>query len=52
LWVLNLKCGAVEEWRKQYDQVKNEVALHGVKKERNILHTIKQRKATLIGHIL
>jgi hypothetical protein len=52
LWVLNLKCGVLEEWRKQSDCVKNEVALHRVKKERNILHTIKQRKATWIGHIL
>ena len=47
-----LKCGALEEWRNQSDRVKNEVALHAVKKERNILHTIKQRKATWIGHIL
>jgi hypothetical protein len=26
--------------------------LHGVKKERIILHTMKRRKANLIGHIL
>jgi hypothetical protein len=52
LWVLNLKCGALKEWRKEFDHVKNEVAFHGVKKERNIQHTIKQRRATWIGHIL
>jgi hypothetical protein len=31
--------------------VKNEV-LHGVKEERNILHTIKRRKANLIDQFL
>jgi hypothetical protein len=31
--------------------VKNEV-LHRVKEERNILHTIKRRRAISIGHIL
>jgi hypothetical protein len=33
------------------DRVRNEV-LHRVKEERNILHTIKIRKASWIGHIL
>jgi len=33
------------------DLVKNEV-LHKVKEERNVLHTIKRRKANWIGHIL
>jgi len=33
------------------DRVKNE-ALQRVKEERNILHTIKRRKANWIGHIL
>jgi hypothetical protein len=33
------------------DSMRNEV-LHGVKEERNILYTIKQRKANWIGHIL
>jgi hypothetical protein len=33
------------------DRVKNEV-LHKVKEERNIVHTIKRRKANWIGHIL
>jgi hypothetical protein len=33
------------------DRVRNEV-LHSVKEERNILHTIKGRKANWIGHIL
>jgi hypothetical protein len=32
--------------------VKNEEILHRVKEERNILHTIKIRKANWIGHIL
>jgi hypothetical protein len=31
--------------------VRNEV-LHRVKEERNIVHTIKRRKANRIGHIL
>jgi hypothetical protein len=33
------------------DRVRNEV-LHTVKEERNILYTIKRRKANWIGHIL
>jgi hypothetical protein len=33
------------------NRVRNEV-LHRVKKERNILHVIKRRKATWISHIL
>jgi hypothetical protein len=32
--------------------VKNEEVLHRVKEETNILHTIKIRKASWIGHIL
>jgi hypothetical protein len=32
--------------------VRNEEVLHKVKEERNILHTIKKRKAKWIGHIL
>jgi hypothetical protein len=32
--------------------VKNEEVLQRVKEERNILHTIKRRKANWIGHIL
>jgi hypothetical protein len=34
------------------DRVKNEEVLHRVKEERNIVHTIKRRKANWIGHIL
>jgi hypothetical protein len=34
------------------DRVRNEEVLHTVKEERNILHTIKRRKANCIGHIL
>ena len=32
------------------DREKNEEVLHRVKEERNILHTIKRRKANWIGH--
>jgi hypothetical protein len=32
--------------------VKNEEIIHKVKEERNILHTVKRRKAKRIGHIL
>jgi hypothetical protein len=31
--------------------VRNEEVLHRVKEERNIVHTIKRRKANWIGHI-
>jgi hypothetical protein len=34
------------------DPVNNEAVLHRVKEERNILHTIRRRKANWIGHIL
>jgi hypothetical protein len=34
------------------DRVRNEAVLHRVKEERNIVHTIKRRKANWIGHIL
>jgi hypothetical protein len=34
------------------DRVGHEKVLHRVKEERNIVHTIKIRKATWIGHIL
>jgi hypothetical protein len=34
------------------DRVNNEAVLHGVKEERNILHTIRRRKANWIRHIL
>jgi hypothetical protein len=34
------------------DRVRNEEVLYRVKEERNILHTIKRRKANWIGHIL
>ena len=32
--------------------MKNGEVLHGVKEDRNILYTVKQRKANLIGHRL
>jgi hypothetical protein len=32
--------------------VKNIEVLHGVQDERNILHTVRRRKANWIGHIL
>jgi hypothetical protein len=34
------------------DRVNNEAVLHRVMKERNILHTVRRRKANWIGHIL
>jgi ribosomal 50S subunit-associated protein YjgA (DUF615 family) len=34
------------------DRVNNEAVLHRVKDGRNILHTIRRRKANWIGHIL
>jgi hypothetical protein len=34
------------------DRVSNEEVLHRVTQERNIIHTIKRRKADWIGHIL
>jgi hypothetical protein len=34
------------------DGVKNAEVLHRVKEERNIVRTIKRRKANWIGHIL
>jgi hypothetical protein len=34
------------------DRVRNEEVLHRVKEDRNIVHTIKRRKANWTGHIL
>jgi hypothetical protein len=34
------------------NRVRNEKVLHGVKEERDILHTVKCRKANWIGHTL
>jgi len=34
------------------DRVKNEEVLHTVKEDSYILHTVKRRKAKLLGHIL
>jgi hypothetical protein len=34
------------------DHVNNEAVLHRIKEERNILHTIRRRKANWIAHIL
>jgi hypothetical protein len=34
------------------DRVRYEEVLHRVKEERNIVHTIKRRKANWIGHVL
>ena len=33
------------------DRVRNKEVLHRVKEQRNILHTVKSRKANWIGHI-
>jgi nucleoside-triphosphatase THEP1 len=34
------------------DHMKNEEVLNTVEEERNIIHTVKRRKANWIGHIL
>jgi hypothetical protein len=34
------------------DRVRNEEVLHRVKEQRNIVHTVKERKDNWIGHIL
>jgi hypothetical protein len=34
------------------DRVRNEEVLHREKEARNILHTVKRRKANYIGHVL
>ena len=34
------------------DRVRNKEVIHRVKEDRNLLHTIKRRKAKWIGHIL
>jgi hypothetical protein len=52
-----LACFEMWCWRRMEkvswtDRVRNEEVLHSVKEERNILHTIKRRKANWIGHIL
>ena len=45
-----MKCNAGKiSWT---DCVRNEEVLHIVKEERNIIHTIKIRKANWIGHVL
>jgi hypothetical protein len=41
-------------WRRKIswtNRVRNEEVLHRVTEERNVLYTIKRRKATWIGHI-
>jgi hypothetical protein len=48
-----LSCGAGEGGERLVGPiVTNEEVLHRVKEERNIVHTIKGRKANWIGHIL
>jgi hypothetical protein len=39
-------------WNVHTGSVRNEAGLHRVKEKRNILHTIKRRKSSWIGHIL
>ena len=34
------------------DRVRNEEDLRGIKEERNVIRTVKRRKANWIGHIL
>jgi hypothetical protein len=45
-------CCKVMEKISWTDRVRNDEVLHRVKKERNILHTVKRRKAIWIDHIL
>jgi len=49
----NARCNDKERTEKfsWTDRVKNEEVLRGVKEERNILLTVKRRKANSIGHI-
>jgi hypothetical protein len=48
-----LKCGAGEGWRRSVGPIMCEIRKYYiVKEERNIVHTIKRRKANWIGHIL
>ena len=49
-----LKCGTGEGRRRSSwtDRVRNEEVLHRIKEERNILHTVKRRKANRAGHML
>jgi len=45
-------CGAGEGWRRLVGTIVRDEVLHRIKEDRNILHTMKRRKANLIGHIL
>jgi hypothetical protein len=45
-------CWKIMEKISWTDRVRNEEVLHRIKEERNILHTIKWRKAIWIGNIL
>jgi hypothetical protein len=52
-----LECFEMWCWRRMEkiswtERVRNEEVLHRAKEERNIVHTIKRRKANWIGHIL
>jgi hypothetical protein len=54
---LDQECFEMWRWRRMekiswMDHVNNEAVLHRVKEERDILHTIRRRKANWIGHIL
>jgi hypothetical protein len=44
--------GNVPKFYRGHDHVRNEEVLLRVKEQRNILHEIRKRKATWIGHIL
>jgi hypothetical protein len=58
MWIyLSFSSIAYNCWRRMEkiswtDRVNNEAVLHWVKKERNILHTLRRREASWIGHIL
>jgi hypothetical protein len=44
-------CGRRTEKIIWTDRVRNKAELHGVREERNILHTVQRRKANWIGHV-
>jgi hypothetical protein len=52
IYCCSIKCSRRMEKLSWTDRVRNEEVLHRVKEERNIVHTVKKRKANWIGHIL
>jgi hypothetical protein len=46
------RCGAGEDGQDQSKKTHENEIIHGVKAERNLLHTINRRKADWIGHVM